>query len=162
MKSRALKGSLSVVFLIITHCAIADITPKKVDSSTVIAAIHQINTDYENAFIKGDSSLFLNTYTSDACLMPANSPAICGAAGQLAFFKFAYKSGIRDIKFTTFGIFGITDQYVTEQGSYEMFGPGETPAGKGKYLVLWKKTRTGWKMFRDMFNADTPPLHSAK
>jgi hypothetical protein len=26
----------------------------------------------------------------------------------------------------------------------------------GKYLVLWKKTSEGWKMFRDSFSGDSP------
>jgi len=50
----------------------------------------------------------------------------------------------------------MTDQYVTEEGSYEMFDGSNNSLGKGKYLVLWKKTADGWQMFRDMFNADTP------
>ena len=27
----------------------------------------------------------------------------------------------------------------------------------GKYLVLWKKTASGWKMLRDSFNSVNPP-----
>ena len=94
--------------------------------------------------------------------MPANSPALCGETGILTFYKFGYKAGIRNIVFTTAGLFGLTDQYVTEQGSYEMFDANNASLGKGKYLVVWKKTRDGWKMHRDMFNADAPPARSAK
>jgi len=48
------------------------------DISKVKAALTSVNTNYGQAFAKGDSSLFLNSYTADACLLPANSPAICG------------------------------------------------------------------------------------
>ena len=27
----------------------------------------------------------------------------------------------------------------------------------GKFLVLWKKTKNGWKMFRDSFSSNHPP-----
>jgi ketosteroid isomerase-like protein len=128
------------------------------DVAKVKAALNSVNTNYGQAFVKGDSSLFLNSYTTDACLLPANSPAICGRQGQLAFFKFAYRSGVRNIVFNTLDVYGLTDQYVTEQGNYEMFGADNNTLGKGKYLVLWKKTTEGWKMFRDMFNSNAPAM----
>jgi hypothetical protein len=86
--------------------------------------------------------------------MPAGSPLICGYKGQLAFYKFAYKAGVRNVVFNTLALFGITDQYVTEQGTYEMFDVNNTSIGKGKYLVVWKKLAGGWKMYRDMFSSD--------
>ncbi|SDP29809.1 Ketosteroid isomerase homolog [Mucilaginibacter sp. OK268] len=128
------------------------------DIGKVKAALTSVNTNYGQAFAKGDSSLFLNSYTADACLLPANSPTICGQQGQLAFFKFAYRSGVRNIIFNTLDLYGLTDEYVTEQGNYEMFGANNNTLGKGKYLVLWKKTSGGWKMFRDMFNSNTPAV----
>jgi ketosteroid isomerase-like protein len=128
------------------------------DVGKVKAALNSVNTNYGQAFVKGDSSLFLNSYTTDACLLPANSPAICGTQGQLFFFKFAYRSGVRNIIFTTLDVYGLTDQYVTEQGNYEMFGANNSTLGKGKYLVLWKKTTEGWKMFRDIFNSNAPAM----
>jgi ketosteroid isomerase-like protein len=134
----------------------------KPDTGEVKAAIHKVNLSYGEAFIKGDSSLFLNCYAPGAILMPANSPVINGTQGQLAFFKFAYKAGVRNIVVTTINLFGLTTEYVTEQGSYEMFGAGNVSFGKGKYLVLWKKTPAGWQMYRDMFSSDTPPARMSK
>ncbi|MGZ3749718.1 MAG: YybH family protein [Mucilaginibacter sp.] len=134
----------------------------KQDTNAVKAALSKVNKDYGEAFIKGDSSLFLNSYALDACIMPANSPSLCGRDGELAFYKFVYKMGIRNIVFTPAGLFGLTDQYVTEQGKYEMFDANGKSLGKGKFLVLWKKTADGWKMYRDMFNSDTPPVRPAK
>jgi ketosteroid isomerase-like protein len=143
-------------------CAMAQTTATKIDSLAIVTAIRKVNTAYGDAFLKGDSSLLLSSYTPDACIMPPNSPAICGSRGHLAFFKAAYRSGIRDIKFTTVNLFGLTAQYATEQGTYEMFGAGNLVIGHGKYLVLWKKTASGWQMFRDMFSDDTPPPRAAK
>lgn len=126
------------------------------DSVSVAAQLQQVNARYSQAFVKGDSSLFINCYTPDACLLPANSPAICGRAGQLAFYRFAYRSGIRKIDFHTIALFGLSGNTVTEQGYYEMSAEDGTNLGKGKYLVVWKKTTAGWQMLRDMFNSDAP------
>jgi ketosteroid isomerase-like protein len=129
----------------------------KQDTSKIKAALHKVNLSYGEAFSKGDSSLFINCYTPDACLLPSNSPSLCGVQGQLGFYRFAYKAGIRNIVFTTLDLYGITEQYVTEEGSFEMFGPNNVSYGKGKYLVVWKKTADGWKMYRDMFSNNSAP-----
>lgn len=126
----------------------------KTDTGEVRSELQKINQSYGQAFGKGDSAAFVNCYTPDACIMPANSPEICGTQGQFAFFKFAYQSGVRNIVFSTAGLFGLTAQFVTEQGNYEMFGENKVSLGKGKYIVLWKKTSQGWKMYRDMFSSN--------
>ena len=134
----------------------------KQDTSEVKKALHKVNEAYNQAFAKGDSSLLINSYATDGCIMPANSPSLCGRPGFLAFYKFAYKAGIRGIVFTTVELYGLTDQYVTEQGIYEMHDADNKSLGKGKYLVVWKKTADGWRMYRDMFTSDAPPARAAK
>jgi len=129
----------------------------KTDSAAVAAQLNEMNIRYGQSFEKGDSSMFISCYTEDACLLPANSPAICGRSGQLAFYKLAYRSGVRQIIFHTLALYGLTSTSVTEQGAYEMYNADNKSLGKGKYIVVWKKTAGGWKMHRDMFNADAPP-----
>jgi ketosteroid isomerase-like protein len=124
------------------------------DSSEVLAALKASNLAYGQSFSKADSSGFMNAYAPDACIMSSGSPALCSPKARLAFYKFAYKAGVRNVVFTTVALYGLTTDYVTEQGSYELFDANQVSLGKGKYLVLWKKTELGWKMFRDMFNED--------
>src|SRR5579859_3848131 len=136
--------------------------PGKGGTGPIKSDIEQVNKMYAWAFMKGDSSLLLSCYTPDACLMPANSPSLCGRDGLLLFYRAAYyRMGMRNITFTSGGLYGQTDDFVTEQGTYEMFDADNKSVGKGKFLVLWKKTAEGWKMFRDMFNSDAPP-HAMK
>jgi len=154
MIRKSLKIILVTLLGSVTICAAK--SKIQVDSASVAAQLKLVNARYSQAFIKGDSSLFTSCYSPDACLLPANSPAICGRAGQLAFYRFAYRSGIRKIEFHTIALFGLSGTTVTEQGDYEMSGGDGSTLGKGKYLVVWKKTATGWLMFRDMFNSDAP------
>jgi ketosteroid isomerase-like protein len=128
------------------------------DKDSVRAAISGVNKLYGEAYLKGDSSLFLDCYTPDGNIMAANAPILSKRSGQLLFYKAAYKSGVRNIIFTTVELYGLTEEYVTEQGVYELFGADKQSLGKGKYLVLWKKTAAGWRMHRDMFNGDAPPV----
>ena len=118
-------------------------------------AIAASNAIYFKAFQKGDSSIFVNRYAKDCCIMAPGMPALCGADAPLAFFKMAYnKIGLRNGKFITQNVFGDGKEYVTEVGLWQSFDKNNKLFDNGKFLVLWKKTPEGWKMFRDSFSSN--------
>lgn len=118
-------------------------------------AIAESNNVYFTAFVKGDSSIFIDRYAKDCCIMQPNGAALCGPDAALEFYRFAYyKLGLRNGKFFTTKIYGSGEEFVTEEGEYQSFDAANTMMDKGKYLVLWKKTPDGWKMFRDCFNSN--------
>jgi hypothetical protein len=45
-------------------------------------------------------------------------------------------------------------EFVTEEGFWQTFDADNKLLNNGKFLVLWKKTPGGWKMFRDSFSSD--------
>lgn len=118
-------------------------------------AIAASNAIYFDAFKKGDSSIFINRYAKDCWIMPPNAPASCGADAPLKFYKIAYdKIGLRNGKFTTVDVYGDAKEYVTEIGFWQSFDANNKMFDNGKFLVLWKKTPQGWKMYRDSFSSD--------
>ena len=118
-------------------------------------AIAKSNAIYFQAFVKGDSSIFMERYAKDCLIMPPNAPALHGEKGALEFFKTAYyQFGLRNGKFITTDVFGDGKEYVTEVGFWQSFDANNFLFGNGKFLVLWKKTADGWKMFRDSFSSD--------
>jgi ketosteroid isomerase-like protein len=116
--------------------------------------IAKSNEVYFQAFAKGDSSLFIDRYAKDCCIMPPNVPAICGREAPLSFFRMAYATGIRNGKFITTGVFGDGRGFVTEEGLFQLYDANAALLDSGKYLVLWKLTPDGWKMFRDSFSSN--------
>ncbi|HEY5748850.1 MAG TPA: nuclear transport factor 2 family protein [Chryseolinea sp.] len=120
-------------------------------------AIAASNEIYFQAFAKGDSSLFIDRYAKDCWIMLPNAPALCGVDAPLEVFKTAYhKLGLRNGKFITIDVFGDGVEYVTEVGFWQVFDARQKLFDNGKFLVLWKKTPEGWKMFRDSFSSDRP------
>jgi ketosteroid isomerase-like protein len=118
-------------------------------------AIAESNRIYFEAFARNDSSIFINRYAKDCWIMPPNAPALRGADAPLQFFKTAYyKFGLRNGKFITLDVFGDGKEYVTEIGLWQSFDAHHKMFDNGKFLVLWKKTPDGWKMFRDSFSSD--------
>jgi hypothetical protein len=47
---------------------------------------------------------------------------------------------------------------IAEEGNYVIKGEADAVMEKGKYIVLWKNYDGAWKMFRDCFNSDDPPV----
>src|SRR5882757_7376415 len=118
-------------------------------------AIAESNSIYFQAFAKGDSSIFIQRYAKDCWIMPPNAQALCGKDAPLDFFKLAYDQvGLRNGKFITIDVFGDGNEYVTEIGFWQSFDANNKLFDNGKFLVLWKKTPDGWKMFRDSFSSD--------
>ncbi|MDR6941620.1 YybH family protein [Mucilaginibacter pocheonensis] len=118
-------------------------------------AIARSNSIYFQAFVKNDPSIFINRYADDCMIMPPDMQPLRGAAGAREFFKIAYtRFGLRDGKFITTAVYGDGDNFVTEEGLWQSFNAQHMLVDDGKFLVLWKKTPKGWKMFRDSFSSN--------
>ncbi|PSL50348.1 ketosteroid isomerase-like protein [Chitinophaga niastensis] len=115
------------------------------------------NAVFHQSFFKNDSSIFINCYTDDACLMAPNSPMACGREGIANFFRAGYNAGARSGKLVTTEIYGDGIEFVTEVGWGQVFDKNGTLIDEAKYLVLWKKTAKGWKMYRDSFSSNWRP-----
>ena len=84
------------------------------------AAIAKSNDIYFQAFAKGDSSIFIERYAKDCCIMPPNTAAMCGENAPLDFFRIAYyKIGLRNGRFITTDVFGDGSGFVTEVGTWK-------------------------------------------
>jgi ketosteroid isomerase-like protein len=118
-------------------------------------AMAKSNDIYFQAFAKGDSSIFIERYAKDCCIMPPNTAAMCGENAPLGFFRIAYyQIGLRNGKFITTEVYGEGKEFVTEEGLWQSFDANNRMFDNGKFLVLWKKTADGWKMFRDSFSSN--------
>jgi ketosteroid isomerase-like protein len=118
-------------------------------------AIAESNAIYFDSFAKNDSSIFINRYAEDCCILAPNAPAMCGPNTAIEFFKMAYHQfGLRGGKFITQEVFGAGDGYVAETGLWQSINADGKVFDDGKFLVLWKKTPKGWKMFRDSFSSN--------
>jgi hypothetical protein len=103
----------------------------------VSEAISKSNAVYFQAFVKGDSSLFIERYSRNCCIMPPNTAKMCGEMAAPDFFRVAYyQMGIRNGKFSTTSIYGACNGYATEEGQFELFDADSNLLNNRKYLVL--------------------------
>jgi ketosteroid isomerase-like protein len=122
------------------------------DLEKVRKVIEASNAIYAELANKNDGSI-LTRYTSDACLLPPNANPICGHANIASFFSNGPKV---HVKFTIQALYGDAREYVTELSNYEMTDLNGVKMDEGKVIVVWKNTKDGWKMYRDMFSSNKP------
>ena len=139
---------VSLLIAVVSIChAQSNGNPLLEEAKNAIAASNAI---YSDLALKNDGSI-LTRYTEDACLFPPNSPPMCGREQILKFFK---EGPAVHAKFKIVNVYGDGKEYVTEETLYELFDLTGKKIDDGKILVLWKKTKDGWKMYRDMFSSN--------
>lgn len=130
---------------------------EKFDLDNVRNIIEQDHIAYGENFAKGDPTQFSKHYTDDASIFPTNFPKLTGKDAINSFFEGAYRMGIRYIKLTTEEVLG-GPEVVTEIGICELFVDGNVSVFLGKFIIVWKQQNGKWKMFKDIWNIDTPAI----
>lgn len=155
-----MKSSKLLLTLVYLTLLVLTVNAQSKKSNVLLEDVKKIiaesNAIYFTAYHKNDASIFVNRYTKDACLLEPNKPLACGSEVIEQFFRSSYERGTRDGEFITTAVYGDAKEYVTEEGILKIYNGNGELTTKGKYLVLWKRTSQGWKMYRDSFSSDTP------
>jgi ketosteroid isomerase-like protein len=124
--------------------------------------IDSTNAVFGSMVSKGDSVGLAPLYTSDAKFMMPNAPTVSGrSAIQSAFAGLFAAMGTPGLTLTTTDIWG-SDELITEVGTFTMTDKSGKEIDKGKYVDLWKMEDGKWKLHRDIFNSDLPPMAPSK
>ena len=115
------------------------------------------NNRFSAAIAIGDSVAVASFYTSDGKIMAPNMPTSSGTAAITHFASETIKMGIKNLKFETIDVSGNKD-LLNEEGTFTITDDKGTVIDKGKYIVLWKQEGGKWKLHRDIFNSDNPPM----
>ena len=122
-------------------------------------AIEKANLKFGEGLRQGDAVAVAALYTDDAILLPPNSEVIRGRQGIGKFWGAAIQMGVKGAVLTTMELSGSGDT-IHEIGNYtlKIHSKGQKPIeDKGKYIVIWKHTVSGWKLHRDIWNSNMPP-----
>ncbi|HMI60104.1 MAG TPA: nuclear transport factor 2 family protein [Puia sp.] len=149
----------SLIILVACNMAPETKTTPAFDPASAKAEILAANQQFEQAFVKGDSSAITALYHTDAKIFPANMSK-CNRDGVGSMTAGVPKLGIKTMKLNTDEVSGGPDE-VVETGNYEM-GDGTKALDKGNYIVIWKKEGEKWKMYRDIWNSSMPMPMAAK
>jgi hypothetical protein len=115
------------------------------EAKKAIAASNEI---YFQAFVENDPALLIERYAEDPWIMLSNAPPLCGPDAVFDFFKIGYNLGVRNGKLISTDVYGISEDIVAEIGFWKLYDGANIEFDDGKFLLLWKKTHKGWKMWR--------------
>lgn len=105
----------------------------------------------------GDSlDAFADLYTGDALILMPGLAAVSGRQGARTFGERIRSRRPARLALVTHEVEGAGDD-AWERGTSEWILPDGQSADRGKYIVIWRRTLAGWKLHRDIMNADTRP-----
>ena len=134
------------------------------DVASVRQAIETGHQQIANAFKAGDAAAAAAVYAPDAMVMGPNEPALRGAAIGEGLKGMFQQVSFPSITLVTSDV-TVSGDYAFEHGTYDWTVQPKAAGApampdKGKYLTVWQKQADGsWKLFRDIWNTDTPAQH---
>jgi uncharacterized protein (TIGR02246 family) len=118
------------------------------------ATFDKLNDAFVAAFKKADFAAVAAMYTEDATVLPPGSNVVKGRPAIQAFWTQAGQ-GIGDIKLTTVDVKALGADAAREIGTFSLMTKGQqSQQVVGKYVVVWQKVGTDWKLMTDIWNTD--------
>ena len=116
------------------------------------AEIEAMNAKWIELFNKGDFAGVASLYTDDATAFPPGSGMVKGRAAIGAMWK-GMAEQVSDPKLTTLDVKPLGPSAAREIGTFSLKTKGPTPQEvTGKYVVVWEKVGTDWKLSADIWN----------
>jgi ketosteroid isomerase-like protein len=114
---------------------------------------------YIDAVRKGDALAMSTLFADDAILLPPNSEIIRGRKGVNEFCEAQLQGGLKDEVVTSMELSGSGDAFYDLGNLTAKFREkGQKPVEvKGKYMIIWKHTASGWKVHRLIWNLNAQP-----
>jgi uncharacterized protein (TIGR02246 family) len=123
------------------------------------AAMDENRSKYLAAENAGDAAALAALYTGDGVYMPSNMPAASGTAAIQAYYEQVFAQMTAQGSATPAGI-DVAGDWAIERGSFKTTltpkAGGAPMEDTGKYVVVGKKTGTGWKLHYLIWNSDMP------
>jgi uncharacterized protein (TIGR02246 family) len=118
------------------------------------ATIQTLNDQFAKAFNTGDIAAVAAHYTEDAVVLPPGAEMVMGRNAILTFWKSSAEQ-IGDIKLTAVDVKPLGNNVAREIGTFSLRTKGAQPHQvTGKYVVVWEKVGTDWKLATDIWNTN--------
>ncbi len=122
-------------------------------------AVDENNAKIVAAVRNGDATAIAAVYSEDAVVLPNNKSFVRGRSAIQQLWHGFIKAGFKHLEVMTEELTTRGDLAI-EVGAFS--SGGEMPDGKpwtadGKYVVIWKKVKGNWSLWRDIWNTNSPP-----
>lgn len=143
-------GAAALVLALATPPAASAGAEHPADFRQAVVEAHRKLIDALHA---GDCKAVGTIFTSNGAALPPNAPR---AQGRAAIEKACAAAGTVSL------VLDVTE--LSQNGSaawcsggYKVLGADGKPADAGKYVEIWSRTDSGWKVHTGIWNSDRPP-----
>ncbi len=137
-----------------------------IDVEADISAIKELFVEYAAAMAAGDIDRWISLWTADGIQMPPNIPARFGKGQIRAKVQGSFELYDSSLTINTEEV-RVTGDWAFARGTYTYTvipkADEDIEKGTGKFLsILERQVDGSWKLARDSFNLNVPPLLTKK
>ena len=126
--------------------------PEQTTYGALFTEIQAAGKRYASALNDGEWEAAASCFTDDGMLMGPSAPPARGRRAIAAYWEVAHERGFRSVELQTIEVEGMLDR-AFELGKYDARGEDGVRLDAGKFMVHWKETEGGWRLYRDVFNS---------
>lgn len=158
--SARLRRAIPVMALVVASISGCAPAAKKESSTEVRSEIDASNKQFMDAFSRRDAAALGLLYAEDGQVLPPGAPALEGREAIVTMWQSVLALPIAGVQLQTVEV-GAGEDSAWETGRYTMTGNDGKVSETGKYIVIWKHGEAGWKIYRDIWNSNTPATSPA-
>jgi uncharacterized protein (TIGR02246 family) len=154
-----LRNALPVLTLVLASFAGCAPAAKQEGVAEVRSEIEASNKQFMDAFARRDAAAMGLLYAEDGQVLPPGAPLLEGREAIVTMWQSVLALPIASVQLQTIEV-GVGEDSAWETGRYTMTTNDGKPE-TGKYVVIWKHGEAGWKIYRDIWNSNTPATSPA-
>ena len=131
-------------------------TERSAGKSNTDPGLNRLTSEFSAAFNGRNASRIASFYAADAVLLPPGGPMIKGRTGIEAFYREQFsRAGGAVFRFTPIESL-VAGGHAFEAGTSAADGVvrGQPVSESGKYVTIYKRVSSEWKISYDIFNND--------
>ncbi|ALI99937.1 YybH family protein [Rufibacter tibetensis] len=123
-------------------------------STDITDEIKSLNSKFVSSFNQGDVGSVAELYTKTALLLPAGSETLKGREAIGQYWQNAREMGVTEMVLDTIEVEQL-ELTAIELGTYTLKAENGQSLDHGKYMAVWKRENSTWKMQKDIWNSDS-------
>jgi proline iminopeptidase len=116
------------------------------------AEIAAVEKQLVEAMNRGDWQAAAEVYSTDALVFAPAAPPLRGRRAIAAFWQAAHGRGLRTVDLQLVDV-EQQGEVVLALGKYTIGGPGGQTIDLGKFLAVYRREGSEWRLYRDVFNS---------
>ena len=142
-----------VMMMVAVSVSTGQTKANKASGSNIRNEIEAASKGFAETLSKGDAAKIAGMYAEGARVLPPNSPVVQTRQKIQEFWQGFIDSKAK-LSLSTSDV-EAQGNVAIETGTYEMISPDNT-RDAGKFVVVWRRHKTGWKLAVDIWNSDMP------